>query len=58
MSVNEDANNSKTNNSKIKSAIYFSPYAHKKKRLGIYIRNPEKSLFKPIHFLKIKQSKK
>ena len=34
MSVNDDENNSKVNNINMKSPIYFSPYAHKKKVIG------------------------
>ena len=44
MSVNDNANNSRSNNSKIKSPspIYFSPYAHKKKPIGNLYTEPRK----------------
>ena len=42
MSVNEDPNNSKINYGKMKSPIYFSPYAHKKKVIGNLYTEPRK----------------
>ena len=42
MSVNENVINNKTHYSNIKSAIYFSPYAHKKKVIGNLYTEPRK----------------
>ena len=42
MSVNEDNNNSKANNTKIKSQVYFSPYVHKKMATGNLFTEPRK----------------
>ena len=44
MSVNDNAYNSKSNNSKMKSPspIYFSPYAHKKKSVENLYTEPRK----------------
>ena len=42
MSVNEDQSNNKINCSKMKSPIYFSPYAHKKKVIGNLYTEPRK----------------
>ena len=42
MSVNENAINNKTHYSNMKSAIYFSPYAHKKKVIGNLYTEPRK----------------
>ena len=42
MSVNEDPTNIRINSSKIKSPIYFSPYAHKKKVIGNLYTEPRK----------------
>ena len=42
MSVNDDENNNKINNTKIKTPIYFSPYAHKKKVIGNLYTEPKK----------------
>lgn len=42
MSVNEDPNNSKINYGKMKSSVYFSPYAHKKKGIGNLYTEPRK----------------
>ena len=40
MSVNDYASSTKTNFSKMKSPIYFSPYAHKKKGIGNLFTEP------------------
>ena len=58
MSVNEDANNSKTNNSKIKSAIYFFSYAHKKKAIGNLYTEPRKIPIQTEPFFKNKTKQK
>ena len=42
MLVNEDNNNSKLNHTKMKSQIYFSPAAHKKKVIGNLYTEPRK----------------
>ena len=42
MSVNDDPTNMRINSSKIKSPIYFSPYAHKKKVIGNLYTEPRK----------------
>jgi len=43
MSVNEDGNNTKINNNKMKSPIYCSPFAHKKKVIGNLYTEPRKT---------------
>ena len=58
MSVNDNASSTKTNYSKIKSPIYFSPYAHKKKAIGNLYTEPRKIPIQSDSSAKIKTKQK